>query len=315
MKRFCGLVMICMAAGALFAQEYDHVLSLHALTGVVYGRSEEIVYMGANTTNKLSQLLWDMKPLIYTGGGIEYRWDKPENPAGIFVSASCKAGGYQETGVMEDRDWMNTQYPDWLTHYSVSDNTTDTALLVDARAGVSFKITEQLRLQPFVSYSFMGFSWTAKGGSILYPDADGGHQYLTVPIDVITYKQDWHIISMGVTFSGVFNRFFDAALSLQLSPSLIWCTDEDNHILRDLLITEKMQGGILFEPHLLFSFMPNDFFTLSLSVGYRIIFDTRGDSVYNDYNLGTRYTYKNGGGVGYSALDAGIMAKFKVFRL
>ncbi|MFP3089931.1 omptin family outer membrane protease [Treponema sp. TIM-1] len=312
----CGLFVVMTLA--LSAQEIatkwnDHNLFLGASLGLLSGKSDEIVYRNASTKNKLSQLLWDIKPLVYAGIDINYHWQKPENTWSIFANTSFKFGFPGKTGVLEDRDWMASEYPQFLTHYSMHDNKTENAVFIDASAGASFQIFGQFLLKPSISYNVMHFYWEANGGSLLYPDSYGGHGYLR-PIDVITYKQTWHIISPGVAFYGEFNRYFNAEIAFKISP-LIWCIGEDDHILRDLTITtDNLAIGLFIEPSLLFSFIPNipkDFFTLSLSVLYRNISYVRGDGIYKELGKPAR-TVKNIMGAGYSAFDVGLTARFKL---
>jgi outer membrane protease len=312
------MVLFCLFAGmtlALQAQEIamkwnDHNLSLGASIGLLHGRAEEIVYRDSRTKNKLSQLLWDLKPLIYAGADINYRWQRPENSWGIFAQATFKFGIPAETGVLEDRDWTEKEYPQFLTYYSVHDNKTKNAVFFDASVGPSFQIFGQFLLKPSISYNFMYFAWDANGGSLLYPHRDGGHGYLK-PIDVIRYKQTWHILSPGIAFFGEFNRYFNGEIAFKISP-LIWCIGVDNHILRDLTITtDDLDVGLFIEPSLLFSFTPKDFFTLSLSVLYRDIRYVRGDGVYKELGKPVR-TVNNVLGAGYSAFDVGLSAKFKL---
>ncbi|MDR1107632.1 MAG: omptin family outer membrane protease [Spirochaetaceae bacterium] len=292
----------------------DHPWSLGISTGVLFGQSEEIVYYDAKTSNKISQLLWDIKPLVYAGVDFRYNRFRPETSWGLFTDFSFKIGLPGKTGIMEDRDWTG-QYtatgahiPDWLTHYSVHDNTTENAFLGDAAVGLFFKIFGRFLVITYLSYDFMYFSWRASGGSFLYPEKDGGHKYYTQPIDVITYQQIWHIVSPGVAFYGAFNRYFTGEIALKASP-FIWCITEDNHILRSLIITDILDLGLFIEPQVLFSFIPADFLTLSLAVSYRHISLVRGDSIYKEAGV-SPIAYKNLAGVGYSVFDAGIVAKF-----
>ena len=254
-----------------------------------------------------------MKPLVYAGIDDHYNWQKPSNTWGIFADTAFKFGFPGKTGAMEDRDWADVKYADFLTHYSVSDNKTESAMLIDINAGATFTIFKKFLIKPFISYSFMRFSFTASGGSFLYPSSDGDHEYLTTSIDVLMYKQTWNIIAIGVSFYGKFNKYFDIDISLKLSP-LIWCEAYDNHVMRNLIITESVDGGFFIEPKLLFSYTPIDFFTLSLSVAYRNIRGSRGDSEYKKQGKILVDIPKNIGGAGYSAFDIGIFAKFKILK-
>jgi outer membrane protease len=283
-------------------------LFLDASFGLLNGVSEEIVYRNKSSKAKLSQLLWEMKPLFYIGLVANYNWLKPEKNWGFFTSVSYKTSFPAKTGVMEDRDWVVESYPDFLTHYSVHDNRTEETVRVDANIGLSFRIAGKYLLKPYVAYDFMHFLWTAKGGSLLYPTwyLNGDHDYLK-PIKVITYRQDWHMVSPGIAFYGEFNRYFDIELSLELSP-FIWLSTEDNHILRKLVITDDLSGGFFIEPSLIFSFKSTKTNSIiSVFLEYRKISGTRGDAKYNDN--GTSTVYSNIGGAGYSAFDVGIILR------
>jgi outer membrane protease len=291
------------------AQNYEHILSLGASTGLLYGQAEEIVFKYKNYSNKLSQLLWDEKPLVYAGLDIHYNRKKPAGKWSVFTDALFKFGFPAKTGIMEDRDWQDTRYPNFLTNYSVHDNETEKAVLININAGASFNIFEKILIKPFLSYNYMNFSWAASGGSLLYPGADGGHNYILSSGNVITYEQVWNIIAAGISFYGAFNRYFDINISVSLSP-LIWCTAVDNHILRSLIFTDTLSGGFFIEPGLIFSFTPNDFLSVSLSVAYRNISGTRGDS--KAQSPTTTVISKNAGGAGYSVFDAGIIVNYKL---
>lgn len=293
----------------------DHTLLLGGSFGLLNGQSEEIVYRDEKTDDKLSQLLWDIKPLVYSGIDIRYSWRKPENRWGLFADALLKFGFSGETGAMEDRDWLVLDYPKFLTHYSVHNNKTENALLVDASMGVLIPMFEVFLLKPYISYSFMHFSWTANSGSFLYPPSDKEnvieHAYLIQPIDVGTYEQTWHILAPAVAFYGEFNRYFNIELSLKLSP-FVWCSDEDNHIGRNLIITKDTNNGFFFEPGFVFSFVPGDgFFTVSLDFAYRSIRGARGDGKY-DYQDESSLITKNMNGTGYSAFNIGIVARIGI---
>jgi outer membrane protease len=315
---FAFLVLV-FSASAQSRGINGHSLSLGTSIGLLDGEAEEIVYRDTGSDDKLSQLLWEIKPLVYAGVDANYNWRKSGSTWGIFADILFKFGFSGGTGVMEDRDWIALNYPDFLTHYSVHDNKTENALLVDTNIGVSFKIFEKYLLKTYITYNYMHFSWTGNGGSVLYPSwdidndgqPDGDHSYLR-SIDVITYEQNWHVLSPAVAFYGEFNQYFDIEISRKLSP-LIWFSAEDNHILRNLIVTENLNGGFFIEPSLLFSFKPNNFLTLLCSIAYRNISGTRGDGEYN-YQGQPTINVNDMRGAGYSAFDISIMVKFNIIK-
>jgi outer membrane protease len=315
MKKVCLCCLLAAMGLGLSAQELstvfaDHTLSLEASIGLLVGRSEEIVYRDKNTQDKLSQLLWDLKPLVYAGLDIQYLWQKPERTWGIFALSSFKFGFPGETGIMEDRDWMPPNPPHVLTHYSVHNNHTDTAFLLDLDAGAAFEIFDRFTIKPFISYNYMLFSWRGVGGSILHP---GRHAYFTQSIDVIAYRQAWHILSPGLRLYGDFNRYFIAELSFKISP-LVWCIAEDIHYATtepNKNFYDELDIGLFIEPGLVFSFTPTDLFFLSLSVFYRNVSFLRGDETLKQRGQPTK-RFANAGGAGYSVFDIALTAKFNV---
>lgn len=318
---FLFTLMLAMAAvipAGLFAEAGDITWKIGTGIGVIYGQSEEIVYVDLQSDDYLSQLLWDMKPLVYLGFNMEFDWESRDR-MGYFAEASFKVGLPGITGVMEDRDWVGlvggVWNSNWLTHYSVHDNKTNEAFLLDINAGSFMRFSNSFVFKYFLSYSWMHFLWTASGGSILYPkypNGSEGHGYLLSNDDVISYTQDWHIVSLGASFYAEFNDHFNINLSLKLSPFVsVWAVDD--HILRHLVVTDDLEKGLMAEPGLLFSFT-SGFFSLSLSASYRGIIDTRGDAYYDYEPPATESDFydTNGSGAGYSAWDVGLIASFKV---
>jgi outer membrane protease len=301
----------------------DHNLSIGTSLGELNGQAQEIVYRHSMSEDKLSELLWNFNSLTYLGLDINYSWLKSGNKWGFLAKGSLKYGFPHEIDIMEDRDWdiKNRGYPNWLTNYSVHDNKTEFAFLTDLSLGMQFLIFNKFLFKTYFSYHYMNFSWTASGGSLLYPyelDKFGnpvdGH-ILLKPINVGTYEQIWHIFSPAISFYGEFNRFFDIEFSLELTP-FIQCVAKDEHLLRDLVVTDYLERGIFTEPSLLFSYKPSNHFVLSFSFAYREISETRGSATYTGEEVYKEkgkwsYTFPNISGAGYSALDFGIIAKYK----
>jgi outer membrane protease len=320
MKNVCIVLCILMAQGlALPAQEAaakaTHSLSLGVSTGLLAGASEEIIYRNASTPSKLSQLLWEMKPLAYAG--LDLRYDLRRAAAAYFAGASVKLGIPGETGLMEDRDWIVSDYPSFLTHYSVHDNKTENAVLIDASIGTAFQLFQRFLFKLYASYSFMYFSWAGTGGSFLYPadpnQPNQTHVYLVDQITVITYTQAWHSIAPAIAFYGAFNRYFAIEVQLKLSP-FVWASSEDHHLLRSLVITEELDGGFFIEPALTLSFKAAPAFTVSLSVLYRQISGTRGDSTYaGGDDFPEPNTFKGLAGASYAAFDVGLAVQYNLF--
>ena len=283
-----------------------HNFSIGASFGIIYGETEEVAYRD-NSWNYLSQLLWQMKPVMLPGLDIHYDWRES-----IFVNASFKFGIPGKWGNMEDRDWMMPQ-SDWITHFSFHDNKTERAILADLEFGKTFSFRSYLGLNVFLSYRFMFFSFTASRGTFLYPESGGGHFYWTGNDKMALYEQTWHVLSPGVSFYGVFNKYFDIEILLNVTP-LVLANTLDRHLLRGLKIYDKnLFPAFYIEPGLLFSFKANPSLILALSLNYRNISFARGDSIYVESGMPDE-TYRDTGGAGYNALSVSLGAKIKILE-
>jgi outer membrane protease len=317
----CLVVIAAQSAVAQNARPFSFGVNV----GTLVGNGEEFVYRSSKHDSKLIELLWGMAPLIYAGENVSYVWqknenrnknqneNKSENRLGFFASGSIKLGFPATWGIMEDRDWILNSYPLWLTHYSVHDNYAKKAILFDASFGVSFPVFEKFILKPYLSYMFMNFEWMALGGSFLYPESN---DYFNNKPGVVTYGQIWNIVSPALAFYGEFNPYFDIELSIKVSP-LIFISTKDKHILRDLIITDKMFGGLFVEPGLVFTFKPVRNLTIALSAAYRNISFVYGDSVYDglldEHNhVLPPQTFKDIAGAGYSVFDFGLVARYSM---
>jgi outer membrane protease len=301
-------------SGALYdARISPYAFSFSPLFGIKYGVSEEIVYRTSKSDSFLSSLIWEIKPLWYIGGAIDFRLREPMSRWGYFINAAVQAGLPYKTGYMTDRDWMAENNA--LSHFSKHDNFTEEAWFFDITAGFSLPIRNRIRLEFFAAISFMRFRWDARYGYAQY----GSHidenlydpWYPSIPKTyfsgiVISYEQNWWIFSPGISAHIPFLRYFEVGFYFQITP-LIYCYDFDQHYLRDLIFNENMWGGLMVEPGGKFVFSPYNWLDLSLYVSYRFIGGgPRGATVVTDTVKNTSTKYRNTGGAAYAVLDAGL---------
>jgi outer membrane protease len=285
-----------------------YTFSVSPIFGVKYGHAEEIVYKGSKSDKRLSELLWDMKPLFYWGAEFDFSLRAPMRRWGFFVNAVLQTGLPGKTGIMEDRDWVGTEA---LTHFSSHDNYTDGAFFFDFSAGTSIPLVSWLRIHVFAGLSYMDLKWTAREGYTQYAQS-GNIWNSSLPKNpsygpTIAYQQNWLIFSPGIAFyADIYNRF-NIGLLFKVGP-VIFCDDLDDHFKRALQFSESMYGGLMLEPKMEFSFMLYDRFKFSFDLSYRFISGPRGDAKSRDVSTNTSSTVKKIGGSGYSVLDAGISA-------
>jgi outer membrane protease len=314
-------VIISLGVQGLGAQEKTgnpYALSLGYQFGFLYGQAEEIVYPSNTPAPLLSQLLWDMKPVLYNGLQLDFSRINPLEKWSFFASLALKYGIPGKSGRMEDRDWLSTEN-DALTHFSSHDNLTRELFMADISAGIALPLRSLFLLKIHANFSYMRFCFSGMDGYGIYARFWGSGKY--APIDdnprledysgkkVINYRQEWMIAALGFSFNYYINKYFSAGFSFQLSP-LIFCNGLDEHFYysssqADVQFNDYLRGGLLLEPGVGLSISPTSWLTLSLDCSFRHISNTKGVSYNRAY--GTRYYAQEGeAGGGLSIINAGL---------
>jgi outer membrane protease len=308
----------------LFSQGYGngrYVFLVSTQTGIVYGQALEYVYpvQGQTKSELYSELRWDMKPVFYLGLQLDYELADIMRRLGFFSSVSLKAGIPKDSGVMEDRDWFSTENTA-LTNFSSHTNRTNSFFSLDASAGISLPIRSIFCIKPFLSVSWMHFSFTGRDGYYEYARSVPGYPGKYYPInddpekwplsgDVINYKQNWFLAAAG--FSVTTNVFapFSVDLSLQISP-LTYCIALDEHILRGKFFYDYTSMGLFFEPKLNLAFNMNRI-DLMLNTAYRRIGKTRGKTYEKEKNTLSEII-QNESGAGLSIFDMCFLVRINI---
>ncbi|GHV74204.1 hypothetical protein AGMMS49940_15060 [Spirochaetia bacterium] len=294
-------------------------ISLAADAGVLLGQAEEIVYKNSNDDAYLSQLLWDLKPLVYLGSSLSLSRADPLSGFGLGADLSVKFGLPIFSGTMEDRDWVNEAYPDMLTHFSSHNAYIQGAMLLDLAGGITIPIAGRVAIKALVSFSYMRFSWIAQHGYTQYDKTNGWSPSTPkTPVNGtgISYDQNWIILSPGIEVFWPFYRGLSLDFRFFISPG-IWSWDMDNHYMnidpgkKYTQYSDNTEGGLYLEPSLALAFSPIPSLSLVLHGAWRYINGTRGD-VYEliaGFNTNSPTYASNRAGVGYSAVDVGLSLK------
>jgi outer membrane protease len=303
---------------------FPYTVSVSPSAGLLVGQNEEILYY-PDEDRKLSQLLWKSAPMYYSGMTVNFSRKNPMERRGFFSDVSLKFGLPGRTGNMEDRDWQAANYSD-LTNFSTHDNYMKGAFFLDISAGLSFPVKSWFVIKPFTNFSLMYFSWTAKDGYAQYAREIAPFSNIYEPWTdslekrhlngaLINYTQIWLLASPGISCFVPLNRYFSEEFSFLMSP-LIFCKDLDEHLLRSFETRDSMLGGLYFEPRFTFTFKPIERLMISLTVSYRDISGTKGNTYYRNTTDGLgspgdeSYTlHKNKAGAGLSFLEAGLGLK------
>jgi len=320
---FAVLVIILSGVSPVEADEANHYsFSVTPRFGMLLGRAEEIVYStGTDYYNDmLSQLLWDIKTIFYYGLDIELSPAQPLRKHGFFVNVSAKYAIPASSGFMEDRDWMSVTN-NALTIYSRHDNYVDEIFLFDVCAGYSFPVRSLLVLKPALAVSYMHFGFSGMDGygirareipnmpGYYYPIEESPEYYIFSG-KVISYSQDWLVLSTG--FSAEINfltKFFFKA-GFNISP-LIVCVDLDLHIERRRQFKDYLRRGFYYEPYASLSFAANKWIGVSLHASYRNISGTKGAAYWRDIPTDPYFIPAGEAGAGLSLLDTGLTVNIR----
>jgi outer membrane protease len=129
--------------------------------------------------------------------------------------------------------------------------------------------------------------------------------------EVISYTQNWFILTPGISVYIPLYHFFAVNLDFQISP-LVFCMDRDEHHLRNFQFKDYMFGGIFLQPAGELTFSLNQKFKITANVSYRFIKGPRGTIVQNDLNTKTSFKYEDLAGTAYSAVAGGLSLKIRL---
>jgi outer membrane protease len=311
MYMFFFILPLAGETGSPLKSETAYALSVAPVFGFLYGQSEEFVYKDDTSDILLSQLIWEIKPLLLLGVSLDLNRRYPLEKSGFFVNLTSQFSVPLKTGLMEDRDWLAPG--NRLSEFSSHDNYTHWAMFFDLSGGFSLPIKFQVLLKFYAAFNYMQFKWVARDGYGQYGNSspwtnDLKKEFYSGP--VISYTQNWFIITPGLSLHIPLYRFLSATIDFQLSP-LIFCLDQDNHILRDLQFTDYMFGGVFFEPKGTFVFALHKKIDLSAYISHRFIKDLRGYIVKKELDSSKTTTYQNLAGAAYSALSGGLSLKIR----
>ena len=315
-KKIGILVIITLLINIQINADNGSNFSLYTTAGFLFGHSEEIVYKNPQSTDYLSELLWDLKPHLYIG--IEGAFT-PANraSAGLIAFGSVKLGLPGLNGIMENRDWMNTNN-NFLTHYSRHNAVSGFSILTDLSLGYSWALTQAISFQAYGEFSYMYFSWTGRDGYNQYPSTlfqphpPWNEDIPKVNFNgrVITYEQSWFVLSPGIALNARINSMLSLGLGFSYSP-LVFCFAKDEHLLRDTIFYDILSFGnyINIKGNVLLNPLEN--INLNFSVAYRYANGLRGNTYIRQNNQ--TIASGNTGGAGYSAFDFTFAIRVPVF--
>jgi outer membrane protease len=258
-----------------------YTLSVQPLFGMLWGEGEEQVYDSGGSGNLQSQILWELKPLWYTGMILEFGQRDPVRGFGFFGVLSTKFGIPTNTGFAEDRDWSIPGGE--LTNFSRHDNITNGAVMMDLAAGLNMPIPPFLAFRFSLGLSYVRFAWAAYDGYIRYgKKTDAGYMPLEesdlpVPTSgaVLSYSQDWLFMPVGISLVITPGRLFSGAIRMYVGQVFSGIGRDDHYLRTGSLqysqFVDIMTGGLSLEPEGEFRFSPLERCSLTLRLSWRSI--------------------------------------------
>jgi outer membrane protease len=295
------------------AEGFPYTLSLSPQFGVLYGQGEELVYLSENSDKLLSQLFWDLKPLLYGGLKLEFARRNPLAGFGLFSALSMKFGFPMESGVMEDRDWTGPAGE--YTNYSRHDALSNGALILDLAAGPSLPIGSILAFRPSLGFSYTRFSWTGQDGYYRYGQklSGGGYAPLQdsdprVPVygPAVSYSQEWICMPLGFSLLVTPGRRFSGALWLYAGPVFKF-QGLDEHHQKLTQYRDEMRRGYFLEPGGEFRFSFKERFSLRVYGSWRRLAAKSHGETSSRLSGGGKWNFQsNTAGGNFQAVDLGM---------
>jgi outer membrane protease len=315
-------IFFCVFPAALGA-ESAYSFSLSSSLGIIDGYAEELVYKYAGDDTLLSELIWDLKRLVYVGTALDFGRTNPWERRGFFAGASVKYGFPLKAGAIEDRDWADNNN-DYLTHYSRHDAYSQGALLSDVSLGFSFPFFKALLLKPGIRFTYMYFSWSAQDGFTQYakedppysgnfPPWDSGITKSPVSGSGILYSQHWFILSPVLAAALKLSSRSSLDFYMAATP-LIFCAATDDHLQKNLQFKDYLSWGLSLEGGAGFAFAPAERFEIRLDWGVRYLSGPRGETYKKITGSQTSSSFflSGEGGAGLFIINTGISAKIRL---
>jgi len=295
-------------------EEKNYGISAGLQFGFIHGQSIELVYPYNTKRELLSELLWDMKPVFYFGIKADFGKRNIMKEPGFFASLSFKSGIPSDSGIMEDRDWQSKENV-LLTNYSRHTNKTRKLYFADISAGASIPIKSAMYIKPFISGSWMHFSFSARDGYLRYAEEKGDGVFgpfedaekVLCSGELITYEQDWLLLAAGFSLGTEIFHPFLFNISFKISP-IAYCAAIDEHIMKNATYKDIMYFGIFVEPAACISLVYKQF-EFSLDLAYRNIDKAKGKS-YVKTGDSKYFLLPSEAGAGLSALDISLTASY-----
>ncbi len=277
--------------------------------GVLWLEGNEYVYQSSTSDDRLSHLIWQSTAPVLTAG-LDVAL-----PEGWTFSAKAQVGMGGDS-YMEDYDWIepfaggNYGDDDWTHRSQHEDTNLDWYFNGTVLAGYNVIANDGLTVNLNAGFKYTDVQWAATGGSYIYSDMgfrDSSGDFPDEP--AITYHQQFPAVIAGLDV-----QFVQDALTIDLGAhagATFSATSQDNHWMRDLVITDEIQTAGLVQVSGQASFAVTDDMSIFLGGTLEQILTARADAHY-DFTPDPDSDYLDGQGADLFAatLTAGVKGTF-----
>jgi outer membrane protease len=273
------------------------MITVAAVMECGYGRIGEYVFDG---NRKLSELQWDLKPLLCPG--LDFAW----RGGAVYLGMAFRFGIPGNSGWMEDSDWTDGGSGQ-RTHYSRSDCLITGYRGFDAKLGYFLLSSGAMSISLHGIYSYSLFRMEARDGYYEYPMESGSFSG-----PVLKYRQAYHILMAASRLAWHPFPFLSADFSGGFSPAL-FCSAVDNHLLTGYEYHDDIRWGWYLFASAGCSWHMDSSISLSLEGGYFFVPLARGESRGIDKSTGTEYRYGDrAAGISMSIMRLRALCSFRV---
>ncbi len=322
MARKLLLSIIMLSVCISISAQDDPKTVLQVGTSLRYGRARELVYYGASTSQLMSELLWDIPPVLFGELGVSRMII---GNLSASLSGSMKLAGLQ--GSMTNYDWLKDSSGTYFgeeeyqwTHYSRSDVTIAQAWEVDFR----------ISLEPRNSMGFYGgarilyWEWTDQAQEYIYSHLPSGY-YDGPPlpagespfrfyegtfggVNAIDYLQHLLIPYLGISL-GHDTPSGRLAWGFSFSPATI-AYARDHHKLRDTVFEDYAFPAISFSTGASYVRHSSGPWTAAFTADFTFMPDARSDTVMTKEQQAP-VTYLSQAGIGRMQLSVGMHVQYR----
>lgn len=310
-RRLLTVVVFLAALSAAVAQNWS--VEIKPIFGARIGTVGEYVFQSDG--KKMSQLNWDLKPLLYFGGEAAVSWR--------FLSLSLygKNALPMRSGDMEDSDWLDSLGRKNV--YSISNNfILDDSFSVGGTFMYTHDFATLFALRALASLDFSRTSFKASDGRqwdgrdgignpvYAYNDPRATIGYL--PGDVISYRQDVFSVWLGI--GGDF-KFIDDRLKLSFSLAAapyLYVQALDHHIERSTYFLDVIESVFsAYKIGAAVSFDITKSFSLSLDAAWIFSRTMRGNTYASYSQKGPWRKNTGGSGASFNYADISIAGAYR----